>query len=808
MRALVLLATIASLLVTSATFAPAEATAQETNGTESLEVWGISSGIVTNPKTWKFRQSDTVENALGSAEAADPDLDDSAWGTQELRWRDFPGPDVGNHFRKQFDLNDLDVELYQVVGMQVSIQYDDSAILYLNGHEVYRSIRGNLDPTYSEYPISANVPFDVKVPFGGAEELYIGIPNVNKSNTCEKTGPLCPTSPFGGPDTPEIDPSLLVDGVNTWAVTTWNQIGGSGDSSLNHTFELLIDEAVVAPNAIFINEVVASNNGSYSVQLDADDKLETPDWFELVNISDEDVNLGGWTISDATASWVFPGTAVVPANGYLVVAANDGDDATSNPLQTNFKLSTSGDALKLTNPSGIVADDYGVIPQQFADNSFGRPNDDVTAEPTYLDVATPYLDKTTPNPASGTNSAEGDGYAPILRPFASRLYNRGEAVAHQVDAFDPDGDALVFSMTPSPPGITMDAGGAITGTAIADGTFETTITVTDSDNDSASQLVQWFVLPPASGPSPLVLNEYNAVADDREMLSGGVVGNGGDWFEFVVVEDNLDLRGYTVDLYDRKGADDQLRFAASVTFANDVRLSNAPAGTIVTISEDFPTDLNFGGVDDWHINLQVDTPDVNGDVFAVARAGSVFNSTRSGQVVVIRDASGALVTPATGETEAWDEAAGGVSGGEVMNLCVSPSPGYTPDPLLDYRDNPGPSSFGEPNTCQYLDPQSPLNTVVFSQDLNSLRSTATFDAGNGDTNCDGVLNVFDSVNVSQFFVGLRTDSGPCFFDQGGPGFDMYAGGGDANNDGITNTFDAVLISQCVANVQNALCPSK
>jgi len=786
-----LLATV--LLATAFIAAPLAAPSAEAQATTSLEVWGISGGIVENPKQWKHTQSFDAATDLGTASAAALGFDDSAWTDVDLRWKTFPGPFVANHFRKDFTLDEIDVEMFQIVGMQVSMQYDDSAILYLNGTEVYRSIRGNLDPTYSLYPLSADIPFDVNIPYGGAEEHYVGIPNVNGTNTCEFSGPACGASPYGGPNPPAISKDLLRDGINTWAVTTWNQSGGgSGDSTLNHTFELLIDESAVPPNPIFINEVMASNRNAWGVYLDDDPELEYPDWFELNNISNDPVDLAGWTISDTSTSWVFP-SVTVPANGYLVVAANDADRTDTTPLQTNFKFSSLGDTLKLTNPGGFVADEYAVLPQQFEDNSYGRPSDAGT--PTYLSTFTP----------GEANGVAGDGYAPILRPFANRIYNAGEFVSHQVNAFDPDGDALAFSMAPLPSGLSMSSTGLIEGVLTSAGNVASNLTVTDADNDSASQLVQWLVLPAVTNPVPLVLNEYNAVAGERELLGGGPLGNGGDWFEFVVIEDNLDLRGYQIDLYDRKGTGDQLRLAASVSFGDDVRIGSAPAGTIVTISEDNPDDLSFNGVDDWHINFQI-TNVANGAFFGQAGIGQVFNSTRSGQTVVIKDSTGAIVTPLSGESEAWDTANGGVSGAEVMNLCVNPTPGMSLNPVTDYQDTGASSSFGQPNTCVYPDPNDPTVVVTFDQSLAALRATATFGAGSGDTNCDGKLNVADALITAQFSVGNHVDSGPCFFDGGGPGFDMYGDAADINNNGTVNVADAVIIANCVVGNDLTWCP--
>ncbi|MFT5268533.1 MAG: hypothetical protein ACI88C_001972, partial [Acidimicrobiales bacterium] len=489
---------LTSLLAASLVSLPFGAVAADAQGVQSLEVWGISGGIGNNPKQWKFRQSTSAANDVGSASAAAPSLDDSAWVDVNVRWEDYPGPGVANHFRKDFTLDDVGVELSQVEGIQVSLMYDDTAVMYLNGVEVYRSIRGNLDRDYSLYALGDDIPYNVGVPWGGYEEFYVDIPNVNMTNTCEFQGPGCGLSPYGGPNAPEIPVSLLNEnGVNTWSVTTWNQSGhgaGTGDSRFNHTFELLIDGSGIPANPIVINEAMASNDTAYGVQLDADPELEYPDWFELHNVTNDPVNLLGWTVSDTSASWVFP-SVIVPANGFLIVAASDNDRTDTTPLQTNFKLSSLGDTLRLTNPEGLLADEYGVLPQQFTDNSYGRPNNGGAL--TYLALSTP----------GETNSVAGNGYVPILRPFANRLYNEGESVAHQVNAFDPDGDSLTYTLTPAPPGLTMSASGLITGTLHQPGTFSSTIGVEDADTDSASQIVQWIVFPAVISTPPIVLNE-------------------------------------------------------------------------------------------------------------------------------------------------------------------------------------------------------------------------------------------------------------------------------------------------------------
>ena len=66
---------------------------------------------------------------------------------------------------------------------------------------------------------------------------------------------------------------------------------------------------------------------------------------------------------------------------------------------------------------------------------------------------------------------------------------------------------------------------------------------------------------PSAQGAPLILNEYNAVSSSRyldgenyeasaaaDVYFGRTQGNGGNWFELVVTEDDLDVREILVDV--------------------------------------------------------------------------------------------------------------------------------------------------------------------------------------------------------------------------------------------------------------------
>lgn len=100
---------------------------------------------------------------------------------------------------------------------------------------------------------------------------------------------------------------------------------------------------------IVISEVMAKNravlqdeNGSFS------------DWIELENVSGEDVNLSGWSISDDEnkTAWAFPGV-IMPAGSKLIVFA-DGKDSAGEYLHTDFSLS-QGETVCLFNKYNYLA---------------------------------------------------------------------------------------------------------------------------------------------------------------------------------------------------------------------------------------------------------------------------------------------------------------------------------------------------------------------------------------------------------------------------------------------------------------------
>jgi len=302
-----------------------------------------------------------------------------------------------------------------------------------------------------------------------------------------------------------------------------------------------------------------------------------------------------------------------------------------------------------------------------------------------------------------------------------------------------------------------------------------------------------YSLSTPAGPVRLLLNEYNAVSGSK-FLGGGtladtangtdatlgrVAGNGGDWFELVVLED-LDLRGWTFDIWHI----DQglLEQSASLTVANTAELADVEAGTIITVSEDIADDLSFDPtVNDWHINLQANNAD-QGAYFTAASQQN-FAIDKDNTQIAIFDATNTPVALRTGEGTV-----AGVSVGseEVFKLEGTPTSDVTFDSDL-YQDGTS-STWGLPNvwangsTTQNLDP---LRLLM------------------GDVTCDRRVSIRDALFIAQFTVGNRDAVASCPLD---PATEILAAAADVNRSGSVRVSDALTIAQCSSGIPNVFCP--
>ena len=108
----------------------------------------------------------------------------------------------------------------------------------------------------------------------------------------------------------------------------------------------------INPGDVTINEFVAQNTTGTT-----DEVGEFEDWVELFNNTSNDLDLGGYYLSDNTTNltkWQFPLNSVIPANGYMIIWADD--EAADGPLHASWKLSVAGESVTLATPNEVIID--------------------------------------------------------------------------------------------------------------------------------------------------------------------------------------------------------------------------------------------------------------------------------------------------------------------------------------------------------------------------------------------------------------------------------------------------------------------
>ncbi len=119
-----------------------------------------------------------------------------------------------------------------------------------------------------------------------------------------------------------------------------------------------------------INEAQTDNNRTIT---DAAGELE--DWFELRNLTDTPLDLGGFHLTDDPndpTKFEIPAGVTIPARGYLLFWADE--DSSQGPTHVNFRLSANGEFIGLHGPeelSGLTFDST-LIPPLRPDHSFAR----------------------------------------------------------------------------------------------------------------------------------------------------------------------------------------------------------------------------------------------------------------------------------------------------------------------------------------------------------------------------------------------------------------------------------------------------
>ncbi len=174
-------------------------------------------------------------------------------------------------------------------------------------------------------------------------------------------------------DTVSISPTvgnvaLIGNASVSPATTTTYTLTASGAGGMT-TDEITINVGVATEKPV-ISEIVAINNNTLD-----DEDGDSSDWIEIHNPTAFNLDLGGYHLTDdllTPARWQFPAATVLAAGERLVIFASGKDRAIDgSELHTNFKLSSSGEDLRLYAPDGATLVSQLFYPAQISDIGYG-----------------------------------------------------------------------------------------------------------------------------------------------------------------------------------------------------------------------------------------------------------------------------------------------------------------------------------------------------------------------------------------------------------------------------------------------------
>lgn len=137
----------------------------------------------------------------------------------------------------------------------------------------------------------------------------------------------------------------VVDASDDWNTLIKKTPGAPNDGEEPTEGELIVNEFMASNDII----PVPGDNGDF------------PDWIEIYNTGDTPINMGGWFVSDAMDDIQQyqlpidnPQLTTVPGHGFLILYC----DGTGDGLHTNFKLSSGGEEIVLSEDGENITIGY------------------------------------------------------------------------------------------------------------------------------------------------------------------------------------------------------------------------------------------------------------------------------------------------------------------------------------------------------------------------------------------------------------------------------------------------------------------
>lgn len=132
-------------------------------------------------------------------------------------------------------------------------------------------------------------------------------------------------------------------------------------------FLFIIILNIIQKPKLYISEVLASNSKTIK-----DNYGNYSDCIEIHNKSNYKINLKGYHLSDSeyeTGKWTFPNVEIKPKE-YLLVYASNLNECHNNICHTNFKLSSKGEIITLSDSNGNILSKIE-YPKLDKDQSYG-----------------------------------------------------------------------------------------------------------------------------------------------------------------------------------------------------------------------------------------------------------------------------------------------------------------------------------------------------------------------------------------------------------------------------------------------------
>ncbi len=490
------------------------------------------------------------------------------------------------------------------------------------------------------------------------------------------------------------------------------------------------------------------------------------DFWELTNFGESPVNIGGYkwdddsnNPNDPAALTVPAGTTIAPGESVVfAIATTEAAFRSAWSLPSSVKVIVGGpglggdDKIHFYNASNVLVTSLGYAAGGFTRSTGaaalgghagasagGAGTQSLIWDPNFGIVSRRYTFATgvnfetyaanAPNNAVGSPGKVGSPVAntpPFFTGPVRTYWTQGKSLAFstfRVQAGDSDpGQSVTLAVQNKPAWLGINPAGtglmALSGTPGAGQVGDHTFTIRATDNAPVPVFTErTYTLTVFPTTAPIILNEYNAVGtgdtlDDgagNDSFFGTIQGNGGDWFELVVVGNGtaastLDLRGWKIDITASGGT-------RTLVLSADPYWSNVPAGTILTFIEN---DTARGGLDTginrvsarnttgylW-TNIWIHDP-----VFidqATSNVAGGIDIDQNDTQFTIRNAADAVVFGPAGEgiamedtnSDSYPDTLIGVSSTEVLRLQADPVPSI--DPLFGNYEDGGTSTFGGRN---------------------------------------------------------------------------------------------------------------